>query len=125
MGPSLFETSNQLWVFLFTIYGGVVLGAMYDILYVIRKFLRGKRILTVLFDIVYWIVSTAMIFGLLFYACEGEFRYYDALGLALGEALWFLGPGKAVRWIQRKISAGIHFIWGRFKMTGVYKFIAK
>jgi spore cortex biosynthesis protein YabQ len=125
MGPSIFETSNQLWVFLFTIYGGAVLGALYDLLYIIRKILRGKRVLTVLFDVVYWVAATAIIFALLYYACEGEVRYYDVLGLVVGAALWFLGPGKAVGWLQRKIWQGVRFVWGRFKMTRVYRFIAK
>jgi spore cortex biosynthesis protein YabQ len=125
MGPKLFETSSQLWVFLFTVYGGVVLGALYDLLFILRKLLRAKRILTVLFDIAYWATATALIFALLYYACEGEFRYYDVVGLALGAALWFMGPGRAVRWAQRKISNGIHFIWMKFKGTVVYKFLAK
>jgi spore cortex biosynthesis protein YabQ len=125
MGPSLFETSNQLWVFLFTIYGGVVMGALYDLLYIVRKMLHGKHILTVLFDIAYWVAATALIFALLYYACEGEFRYYDALGLGLGAALWFLGPGRAVRWVQRKVGQAVHAVWVRFKLTKVYKFIAK
>jgi spore cortex biosynthesis protein YabQ len=125
MSPSLFETSNQLWVFLFTVYGGVVLGALHDLLFIIRKFMRGKRALTALFDIAYWVAATALIFALLYYACEGEFRYYDALGLGLGAALWFLGPGKAVRWIQRKVGQFAHTVWERFKGTRLYRFIAK
>lgn len=125
MSPPLFETSNQLWIFLFTVYGGAVLGALYDLLHIVRKFLRGKRLLTILFDAAYWVLATVLIFALLYYACEGEFRYYDALGLALGAALWFLGPGKAVRWVQRKVGQFAHGVWGRFKGTRIYKYISK
>lgn len=125
MGPAIFETSNQLWVFLFTIYGGIVLGVLYDLCYVIRVFLHGKHIMTVFFDIVYWILATALSFALLYYACEGEFRYYDALGFGIGAALWLLGPGKAVKWTQRKAMHGLHIIWSKFKGTAVYKFIFK
>lgn len=125
MGTTLFETSNQLWVFLFTLYGGAVLGLLYDILFIIRKFLRGKKFLTVLFDIVYWVLATAFLFLLLYYACDGEFRYYDVLGFGLGAALWFLGPGKAVKWMHMKIRQGLHALWFRFKGTALYKLIAK
>lgn len=125
MGTTLFETSNQLWVFLFTLYGGAVLGLLYDILFIIRKFLRGKKFLTALFDILYWLLAVILIFALLYYACEGEFRYYDVLGFGLGAALWFLGPGKAVTWLHMKIRQVIRVLWSRFMNTAVYKFLFK
>jgi spore cortex biosynthesis protein YabQ len=125
MGTSLFETSNQLWVFLFTVYGGVVLGLLYDLFSIIRRFLHGKKILVIFFDIVYWIIATVLAFALLYYACEGEFRYFHALGFALGAALWFLGPGKGVKWLHKKIRQGLHLLWSHFKGTSLYKFIFK
>jgi spore cortex biosynthesis protein YabQ len=125
MGPALFETSNQLWVFLFTVYGGVVLGLLYDLLSVIRMFLKGKHVLIVFFDILFWLVAAALSFALLYYACDGEFRYYDVLGFGLGAALWFLGPGKGLKWICNKINRGLHLVWNRFKGTVLYRFLFK
>jgi spore cortex biosynthesis protein YabQ len=125
MGPSLFETSNQLWVFLFTIYGGVVLGLLYDLFRAVGRFLKGRHVLVAFLDILYWIVATALLFALLYYACEGEFRYYDVLGFCIGAALWFLGPGKGLRWMQRKINNGIHFLMSKFKETSLYKYLSK
>jgi spore cortex biosynthesis protein YabQ len=125
MGPSLFETSNQLWVFLFTVYGGIVLGVLYDLLDIIRKVIRARRLMTAVFDIAYWSAATALAFLLLYFACEGEFRYYDLLGFASGAALWFLGPGRAVRWAQRKAMRGLHALWSRFKTTALYKLLSK
>lgn len=125
MGPAIFDTSNQLWVFIFTMYGGICLGLLYDILYVVRVSLGAKQALTALFDIVYWVLGTALAFGLLYYACEGEFRYWDALGFALGAALWFLGPGKAVKWAQRKIACGLRTLWCKFKLTWLYQILVK
>jgi spore cortex biosynthesis protein YabQ len=125
MAPSIFETSNQLWVFLFTVYGGIALGLLYDVLYIVRVSLGGSRVLTALLDVAYWLIATALAFGLLYYACEGEFRYYDALGFALGAGLWFWGPGKAARWAQRKIAKGLNALWRKFKLTRIYQMIAK
>lgn len=125
MGTAIFETSNQPWVFLFTVYGGAVLGLLYDILDIARRSLKGRKALVVLFDILYWVVATAFTFALLWYACDGEFRYYDVLGFALGAALWFLGPGKALKWAHRKIRQGLHVLWSRFRGTGIYRFLFK
>ena len=125
MGTAIFETSNQPWVFLFTVYGGVVLGALYDVLDIARRLLRGRGAMIVLFDVLYWMLSTAFLFGLLWFACDGEFRYYDVLGFALGAAIWFLGPGKFVKWAHRKIRQWTHALWSRFRGTGLYKFIFK
>lgn len=125
MGPTLFETSNQLWVFLFTIYGGVVLGLLYDLLRAVGLLLRGRRVLVAFLDILYWVLATVLLFALLWYACEGEFRYYDVLGFAIGAALWFLSPGKGLRWAQSKITSGYHFLASKFKGTALYRFIAK
>ena len=106
-------------------YGGVCLGLLYDVFYLIRVTLGYKKVLTVVLDVTYWVIGTAFAFGLLYYACEGEFRYYDALGFALGALLWFMGPGKAVRWAQRKIAHGLHLLWGKFKLTKLYQIVAK
>ena len=102
-----------------------MLGLMYDLLEIARQFVRRRKAMAALFDALYWIVATAFAFALLYYACEGEFRYYDVLGFALGAALWLLGPGKAVKWAHRKIRQGLRALWGRFRSTGVYRFIFK
>ena len=125
MGTAIFETSNQPWVFLFTIYGGIVLGMLYDILDITRRFLRGRRVMAIFFDILYWIVGTAFLFALLWVACDGEFRYFDVLGFALGAALWFLGPGKFVKWAHQKIRQWAHRQWSRFRSTKLYQILYK
>lgn len=125
MGTAIFETSSQPWVFLFTVYGGAVLGLLFDLLSIIRGFLKDKKTIAVLLDLLYWVFATVFSFLLLYYACEGEFRYYDVLGFALGAALWFLGPGRAVKWLHMKIRHGCRVLWGKFKDTGIYKYLVK
>ena len=125
MGTPLFETSNQLFVLLFTVYGGVVLGLLYDALFIIRKTLGGKKYLTALFDALFWLMAIAIAFGLLYYATEGEFKFFHLLGFAFGAMLYFLGPGKGVRWLYNKICRSLRALFSRFKATGLYKLIFK
>ena len=125
MEQGLFETSNQFWVLLCTIYGGVVLGVLYDSLFIMRKTLGGRKILTALFDIVFWVLATVFAFVLLYVAVDGALRFYEILGFSFGAILYFLGPGKAVRWLYRKICQGVRIVWERFKDTGIYRLLSK
>lgn len=128
MGPSLFETSNQLWVFLFTIYGGALLGLLYSVLTIVRETVAGRRravrgAATVLFDILFWLLATAAAFALLWYTSEGAFHYYDVAGFGIGAALWCLGPGRAIRSLHERIVRALRAAWGRIRETSLFKLL--
>lgn len=125
MKPGIFETSGQLWVLLVTIYGGALLGVFFDALFITNRVLGGRRVLTAIFDALFWVVATTLCFGLLYFAHDGAFSLADALGFALGAALYFLGPGRAVRWLYLQISRALRALWKRFKGTGLYRLLSK
>ena len=125
MKPGIFETSDQLWVLLVTIYGGVLLGVLFDALFITNRVLGGRRVLQAIFDGIFWLVATVLCFGLLYFAHDGAFSLADIMGFGLGAALYFLGPGRAVRWLYLQISRGVKALWGRFKTTGLYRLLRK
>ena len=125
MGSALFGTSNQWWVFLFMVYGGIILGLLYDLMAAVRALLRARRALGALFDLLYWLAATAIAFTLLYLAGQGEFRVFNALGFGIGAALYFLGPGKllqtACKWLVRRWRV----VLVRLKGTAFFRFLMK
>ncbi len=125
MGPALFGTSNQGWVFLFMVYGGVVLGLLYDLVTVARRMLHIGGLWVALVDLVYWLAATAVAFGFLYLAGQGEFRLYHVLGFALGAALYALGPGRLLDAALRRLIRLWRGLLARFRQTMLYRFLSK
>ncbi len=125
MKPGIFESSDQLWVLLVTVYGGVLLGVLFDALFIAGRVLGGRKVLVAVLDGIFWLAATALCFVLLYVAHDGAFRLSDALGFGLGAALYFLGPGRAVRWLYLQISKGLRALWKRFMLTRLYKLLSK
>jgi len=80
---------RQLSSFTVFILGGAILGFALDLLRAFRLALRPRGIASFLFDLFYWLVSSAVIFPLLFLATLGELRLFVWLGLLIGAGYYF------------------------------------
>ncbi|MDD4796465.1 MAG: spore cortex biosynthesis protein YabQ [Eubacteriales bacterium] len=109
----LFATSLQRWVFLYMVYGGIVLGFFYDVLRILRRTLHTGPWLNAVFDLIFWVVGAAFVFGVHLWACHGEVRYYTLLGLAAGAAFYMLG-------MSRLIMAGYEAVRAAIKKAAAY-----
>ncbi|MCR1899038.1 spore cortex biosynthesis protein YabQ [Irregularibacter muris] len=91
----------QIYVFLFTLYGGLIIGIVYDLIDMLlnggNKKTKGRGIK----DILFWMVSVIIVLGVLFYSNNGIVRVYTLLGFATGWLLyfWLLSP-----WIRKIIQ---------------------
>ncbi len=79
----------QSYIFLTSIYGGLLIGTVYDLYKVFRYFLKPKKIATLIEDILFWIVITIIVFSVLIKSTWGELRGYIFVGLFIGAFLYF------------------------------------
>jgi len=80
----LMSTVNQTYIFLSTIYGGMIIGFIYDFYRMVRRIIRPGKIGTGIIDLLFWLTVFLVSFALLFYVNDGEIRLYHLLGFILG-----------------------------------------
>lgn len=79
----------QSYIFLTSIYGGLLVGLVYDLYKVFRHFLKPKKIATIIEDILFWVIITIVVFTVLIKSTWGELRGYIFIGLFIGVFLYF------------------------------------
>lgn len=96
-------TKDQIMIFLTTIYGGIIIGFMYDLYRVFRYFLKPKKIATIIEDLSFWIMISIIAIGILFYSNWGQLRGYVFIGFVIGVLLYFVILSKLIIKILIKI----------------------
>ena len=97
-------TAPQIYIFMITLYGGLVAGFTYDIYRFIRKVVKRGRWLTALLDVLFIITLGLIVLGIMYLANEGELRLFTFVGFALGFALYMAGLSVFFGFIAKKIS---------------------
>lgn len=97
------NTLDQGYIFCCAIYGGLIIGAVYDMLSLARKWLRERKAICVVLDILFCILTAALILAVLFYAASGQIRIFSLLGFMAGFALYMAGLRRLWRGIARRI----------------------
>lgn len=80
----LISVSSQAYIFLFTVLGGIIIGFIYDLFRVSRKVIKTNNFIVYFEDIIFWLVSSIALFGILFFSNAGEIRGYAIIGVVLG-----------------------------------------
>jgi len=100
-------TAPQVYIFLITVYGGLLVGVAYDIYRLIRRIAKRGRWLTIVLDVLFIITLGLIVFAVLYIANSGELRLFTFLGLALGFALYMSGLSLFFRFLGGKIRQRI------------------
>src|SRR5690554_4393607 len=74
--PMIVDTSNQAYIFLATVYGGMFLGIVYDLYRAFRMIIKPGRWFVALLDLSFWILAVIISFSMLFRINGGEIRFY-------------------------------------------------
>lgn len=75
---------SQIYAFLVTVYGGFVLGFIYDVFKVIRRILKLRKVFSNIADIIFWIIGTIVMLYFMYISNYVEIRLYSFLGFAIG-----------------------------------------
>lgn len=90
------DVISELKVFLLCASGGVMSGFLYDIFRIIRRLKKCGGVSIFIQDTVYWIINTLLVFGIMFYACSGDVRWYQYAAAVMGFLLYNAALSKIV-----------------------------
>lgn len=79
---------TELHVFLATVYGGLIIGFLYDLYRIFRYFSRPKKIVTFIEDFIFWIIVTLISITILLISNYGELRGYVFIGFISGAIIY-------------------------------------
>lgn len=79
---------SQAYIFLLTVYGGVLIGFVYDLYRIFRYFSKPKKIATLVEDLIFWIIVSIIALATLIFSNWGELRGYVFLGFICGALIY-------------------------------------
>lgn len=80
----------ELELLLFSVLSGAASFCGYDILLVVRAFLKRHTVLEKLFDLLYWGVASVLVFSMIHKKNSGVIRAYSILGMLAGMIVYRL-----------------------------------
>lgn len=80
---------DEFYIFLFAINYGLILGLIYDLYRVFRYYSKPKKILSVIEDLIFWLIITLIFFIFLFKNTDGIIRGFVIIGFLIGGVLYF------------------------------------
>ncbi len=86
------NTLNQGFEFLWAVYGGVVIGLLYDFFRILRLTFKMGRVLVAVLDILFWLIAAAIVTLVIIVMNGGTIRLFAIAGCILGSATYFAGP---------------------------------
>ena len=81
---------NQAYIFFIFILNGFLIGILFDIFRILRKSFKTKDFLTILQDILFWILAGFIILYSIFKFNNGELRGFIFLGILIGAIIYLL-----------------------------------
>lgn len=91
---------------------GFALGLLFDVYRVLAAQFRISRISLALFDILYGIIATLLVFKVLYETNQGEVRFFVFIGLLLGLSFYFaLVSPAAIKFMEWMIKIIKRMFW--------------
>lgn len=81
---------NQAYLFYVFLLNGVLIGLLFDIFRILRKSFKTSDFITILEDILFFLLTTGLFTYTVFKFNNGEVRSYVFIGIALGLVLYLL-----------------------------------
>lgn len=76
--------SEQVTLFALMVTMGMILGIIFDFYRALRGIAEPGKIITIIGDIAFWLIATALVFAVLMWKTWGEMRAYVLIGLLVG-----------------------------------------
>jgi len=100
-----------------TIYGGIIIGLLFDIYKVFKINFKAIKYCSLFFDTLFWILTTIIIFITINAIESFELRYYHFVALFIGFILYYNTISKFILTAMNKV---VYFITNLFKKTVKY-----
>ena len=82
--------TNQAYLFLIFVLNGLLIGFIFDIFRILRISFKTKDFVTYIQDILFWLITGAIVLYSIFVFNNGEIRFYMFLGMVIGVILYIL-----------------------------------
>ena len=82
--------TNQAYLFLIFVINGLLIGFISDVFRILRISFKTKDFVTYIQDIVFWLITGAIVLYSIFVFNNGEIRFYMFLGIAIGVILYII-----------------------------------
>lgn len=79
---------NQVKLIIFGLLSGIITGLLFDIYRLIRGFENPNKLLTIIQDLLFWVLTSIVIFVFLMYTNEGYINFYVYVCLIIGTYLY-------------------------------------
>lgn len=117
----LFETLKQSYIFLGTIYFGLLTGIIKNAINLIIKTFKNNKVITFILDLVFMLIFSIMFIFCINIVNFGEFRIYLLLGYICGFVLELKTLGFLVDFVLKKIYTFIKFIYKKLLSFKFFK----
>ncbi len=97
-------TTSQPFIFIITLYGGLLAGIAYDVYRSIRKAVKCGKWSTAVLDTLFILTLGLIVMFVMFTANEGELRLFTFVGFVLGFALYMIGLSPFISYLAKKIK---------------------
>ncbi|MBR4435232.1 MAG: spore cortex biosynthesis protein YabQ [Clostridia bacterium] len=94
---------DELPIFLVCLWSGLLLGAVYELLALVRSI--NRTAIAILADIAFGIILFAVCAYTLAYCDNGHLRLYSVIGFAAGFILFRIFPAKIIRRLVARVSS--------------------
>lgn len=112
----------DLHTFLGSIYGGLMVGFVYDIYKTMRYYSKPNKLLTYIGDLLFWIVLSLLFFYILLRINLGELRGYIIIGFLSGVFVYNKIFSKVIYQLCLKIGGTIKKILSKIIFAIAYPF---
>ncbi len=94
---------NQIYSLLAFFIAGICIGILFDIFRITRKTFKTPNIITYIEDILFWLITGAILLFTIFTFTTGEIRLYMVIFLVFGSFIYFISISKYFIIINTKI----------------------
>ncbi len=84
---------NQASVLLDSVFIGMIIMALYDVLRLFRRVVRHKRFLRDFEDFIFWIIGGFIVFSLVYSRSDGNIRWFIIVGVSFGAYIYYISFG--------------------------------
>lgn len=107
--------SHQFYIFITAAATGLGLGAVYDVLRILRRIIKHPYILVQIEDGLYWIGAAVMAFFVMLNRFNGEVRPFVLLGTGFGMAVYFCLPSVFVMGVAERVISRMRRVLRRIE----------
>ena len=98
---------NQAYLFIVFSLTGVIIGLLFDFFRILRRSFKTSNIITYFEDVLFWILTGALILYNIWYFNNGEIRIYMFLGIIMGGLIYMFTLSNIIISLLSKILISI------------------